>query len=39
MVSYNLAITAEHLNKTLGTQVTAILDGERCAPRGRAKPF
>jgi hypothetical protein len=32
VVSYNLAITAEHLNITLGTPVTAILDGERCAP-------
>lgn len=38
-MSYNLAVNAEHLNITLGTPVTAILDGERCAPRGRANPF
>jgi hypothetical protein len=32
VVSYKLAITAEHLNITIGKPVTAILDGERCAP-------
>ena len=39
VVSYNLAITAKHLNITLGIPVTAILDVERCAPCGRAKRF
>ena len=39
VASYNLAITAERLNITLGTPVTAILDGDRCAPRGRVNPF